>query len=338
MRQRVLAWFVGLVMVPGATVFAEQSLPGEPTVLVGVGAARYDGGNAATASVILSVDAANGLGVTFDRSTRRQGANRKDSLALDYRRIVHRTLGGDLAATIGAAITSSESRRFRTELVGSRFVTVPYFDSNHTLSVSPGVEGTWRVTRYARLRASVHAEFSVRGVPFRFGLGAVVPIGRVTTLPTSDFAVLSLPGVVPGQVVWVRMSDGSDVRGEAVALRNGQLSLKTLRGMTAVAFGDVRRIQTTDGLRDGIVRGLGIGALSGALLFGLSFREGDDHEAAWMVGGMLGLGLGAMAGLIGDSLHEGRRLLYSAPGAGAALRVSPLVTRRGGGVATSVSW
>ena len=230
-------------------------------------------------------------------------------------------------------------RRFRTERVGNRFVTSQYFEADHVLSASTGLDGTWRVTRYVHLRASLRADFSTRGLPFRLGLGAIVPVGPADSLRNSDLAVLSLPaGIVPGQMAWVTMGDGREVRGEAVALHGGQLSIKTLRGMTALAFDDVRRIETTDGLRDGIVNGLGIGALSGALLFALSFREGDDHETAWMAGGLLGLGLGAMAGLIGDSLQEGRRLVYSAPGARATLRVTPVVTRRGGGATASVSW
>ena len=167
---------------------------------------------------------------------------------------------------------------------------------------------------------------------------------------TATFAVAqvpTMPKVKPGQTVWVTRQDGTVVMGNVKALSETGLTIRDGSGETSLPLADIRQIDTTDSLTNGII----IGAIPTSLLFGfgaglgasygsLASGEPDDGGAnrAAIVGLVVGAGVGALIGAVIDRAIDGHRVIYRAPRSDTALAIAPMIEPHGAGLRVSLRW
>lgn len=142
--------------------------------------------------------------------------------------------------------------------------------------------------------------------------------------------------------MWISTTDGRETSGFVGALTDTSVEVQDRSRQVAVRVADIETIQVPDGIGDGIRRG----ALVGALVMGWSFGLVDgflcECGSVEIVGyAAAGAGFGAvvggLAGALIDSLHEGRRTVFSARSK-PTVAVAPIVGRSTNAVVAAVSW
>lgn len=179
-------------------------------------------------------------------------------------------------------------------------------------------------------------------IPVAIALGVLV----VAASPALA-QVPTMPRVTPGQTVWVTRQDDTIVTGKVKTVAETGLAVSHGNNETSVPLGEIRQIETTDSLTNGII----IGAIPTSLLFGfgaglgasygsLASGERDDGGAnrAAVVGLIVGAGVGALIGGAIDRAIKGRRVIYRASTTGAALTIAPAPAIRGAGLRVSFRW
>ena len=142
--------------------------------------------------------------------------------------------------------------------------------------------------------------------------------------------------VQPGQRLVLTTMDGDTVRGrfQGLELDASRLLMRTGDGTRTFSESDVREIrQRSDRLWNGALIGLGAGALGG-IVFGSS-RPGCEYEASFCggVGFLAGAPLGALVGLTVDALMPHDDVLYvHRPLESSRWMLEPLVGTRGLGM------
>jgi hypothetical protein len=215
-----------------------------------------------------------------------------------------------------------------------------YHEGIGAFSIGIGVER--RLASRLALRAETTFIISNVSADLRAGIGLSVPIGRFPKAPAQ--ALITPAGfdlVHTGQKVWVTTSDGEVRMGDVAALSANSVTLRHRDGQTQLAAADVRRIDGVDSIKDGALIGAGVGAGVGGLSVGLLVLAADGSGGEALGAGLafagVGAGMGALIGAISDSLHEGRRVLYTGDRK-KTITVAPIVSAKGAGVGATITW
>jgi hypothetical protein len=207
------------------------------------------------------------------------------------------------------------------------------------------IGGGYSVPIGTRLTFRADAQFGTTqdGPLWRTSLGAGVPLllrKRSISSPAAQ-----PPGPRPRSVspiVWVTMFDGRELKARLKASDGKTIELSQADGEVSVLLSDVWRLESPDSLANGAGWGALIGGVGFALQASAAFAFSSDVDldavpgAALMLGG-IGAGLGALGGLMVDSLIEGRRVIYSAAKP-VTVTIDPLVSSNGTGVSARVRW
>ncbi len=151
--------------------------------------------------------------------------------------------------------------------------------------------------------------------------------------------------LAPGDLVHVVDEAGREAKGIVSALSPSSLVLLVDGTPRELPEESVARIDRRgDRLRDGMLRGLIIGAITpAAIIFSLcqdGCSQSSDRAAAisWSLSfGLIGAGAGAAAGAGVDALRIGRTTVYSAPAASKSARLAVLPEMSGGRKAVHVA-
>jgi hypothetical protein len=142
----------------------------------------------------------------------------------------------------------------------------------------------------------------------------------------------------------VRIIDvrGQQIQGRITDLGSDTMTLASGRQRLRVPYADVVRIVRPDGLKNGALVGLAIGAGAG-LWATHDFRCrhdqfcGNPNPGSYVAGSALGGGTGAAIGTGVDALIGGDRTLYER-GRGARVRVFPRLDRGRRAAMVAVAW
>jgi hypothetical protein len=159
--------------------------------------------------------------------------------------------------------------------------------------------------------------------------------------PVRDFSQLNTR-LKPGDTIWVTDAQGREIKGKIRGLAPSSL---TLDGGAGTMEADAVRLimegkgqQKFKGAMYGLAAGGGAAVL---LLLAAGSCDAEDCEILYYVGAPIAAGAGAGIGVaLGAVTHKAGRVVYRAPGAQAAprLSVAPLVTPRARGVVISFAF
>ena len=143
-------------------------------------------------------------------------------------------------------------------------------------------------------------DFGVNSWLQLYGSGQIIA-GRNAFEPSLvGGARLVLPRELPAQArVWVTLADGTERRGTLIEATDDRLTLRAADREDRLSRSQVRFVETTDSLVDGVLYGI---AVATAAAWATGVLDADRGVPAFMVAGV---GIG---GLI-DSLVSGRRVL-----------------------------
>jgi hypothetical protein len=267
-----------------------------------------------------------------------------DLYLVAYRRLVHASGPIRVSATLGGGF---ERTFIVTPAVtfGNPPVTFPSTSGVHVMpAFTTGLAIDFRVGRRAAivLESSFILADTLDG---RFSAGLVVPIGSYP--PGSGRLASSVPWAKldPGERAWVTTGNGREVDGEVVDRSEARLTLRTRTGTTSFTTDDVRAIDTTDPIRNGIAIGAAVGAggaVVPAILATMLYCSEEDCGAAdvlWINGLLIGMGtgIGAATGALADSLRVRRVPLYRR-GGGPSVSVAPIIGRHRLGGGAVIRW
>jgi len=345
------SWLLSLVFVTGVAVCDASAQTAAPLVELGVDVSgTIARGVQQGPRLVVNFDGRNAvqLTVSFQKlSPWDDLAERKtDDYLATYRRLVHAdgpvrvsaTLGGGLERTVifVPAIT-----------FGNPPVTFPASRGVHVRPLfTTGAAVDLRL--WSRAAIVLESSFVLTGrLDGRFSAGLVVPM---RSYPARDRLATSVPWAEldAGDRAWVTTGDGREIDGEVVGRSAATLTLRTPTGTMSLTADDVRAIDTTDPIRNGIKLGSIIGSLAAILpSIGAAALVCLDQPRAecgvgerLSVGALLmgtGAGVGAAAGALADSLRERRVPLYRRGGSTRVAMVPIVGVRRLGGGAV-IRW
>ena len=184
-------------------------------------------------------------------------------------------------------------------------------------------------------------------------LTVAAPFTAAATAQSPNIPQNSAPGPLPvsvGQVVWVTVRDGFEFKGVISGVTATSIDVRGDAGTKHLNASEIRRIATTDSLKNGFWIGFAVGAVSGAAMstdMGDSTVGQQNHQddrsgvqktlGPVVVGGLFGLMSGGIGALI-DRAIGGRRTIYEPPDATPAVRVGPIVTGHGLGLRGTIRW
>ena len=191
------------------------------------------------------------------------------------------------------------------------------------------------------MRTSSAARQFVRWAPLATLLIALLPALAAAQEPVKSFDQLNTR-LKPGDTVYVTDAQGREVKGRITSFAPDSMGIDGDGARTFKAV-EVRLVENRrhDSLANGTLVGLAVGFGVGA---GLTYAACSGDECSW--GGaaafvLLVTGVGAGVGAGVDAAMAGRRqVVYRAPGAGPAARLSiaPMITRHTRGVAVTVAF
>lgn len=175
-------------------------------------------------------------------------------------------------------------------------------------------------------------------------------------LSTRDGSSSSLQ-VAVGQKVSVTTADGRIIKGQVLKLSPAALEIREGTELTTtLAFADVQRVQASDSVTNGVIKGaLGLGLAGfvvglfadagnvGRGFFGGSIVVllGGEPEPIkephhYLTGAVAGVAVGALLGYAIDAGKE--KTIYERSTVGMSVAVRPIVSNVGKGVGVSVRW
>lgn len=183
-----------------------------------------------------------------------------------------------------------------------------------------------------------------------------LPTLAAAQLSGSDLSSVSLP-VAIGQKVSVTTTDGKIVKGQVLRLSPTTLDIGKGEVLTtSLAMADVQRVQATDSVKNGIIKGAVSLGLAGFLVGSFadaSNAVGDVFGSFFVVllggepppvknthhnltGAVAGIAVG---GLLGYALDAGKeRTIFERGTLGMSVAVRPIVSAEGKGVGVQVRW
>jgi len=216
-------------------------------------------------------------------------------------------------------------------------------------------------TRCATLRPAPARGYSPpmtrRDVALLLILTGAAPFTAAATAQSPNIPQNSAPGPLPvsvGQVVWVTVRDGFEFKGVISGVTATSIDVRGDAGTKHLNASEIRRIATTDSLKNGFWIGFAVGAVPAAAMstdlgtgVGHSTVGQQNHQddrsgvqktlGPVVVGGLFGLMSGGIGALI-DRAIGGRRMIYEPPDAAPAVRVGPIVTGHGLGLWGTIRW
>ncbi|HSA95703.1 MAG TPA: hypothetical protein VLJ16_06620 [Acidobacteriota bacterium] len=107
-----------------------------------------------------------------------------------------------------------------------------------------------------------------------------------------------------GAEIIVSRLDGSDVKGELVAVKPDSLLLLSEGRDVSIGLAEVRSLVIVRKSKSGLLAGIGggAGAAAGATFGAYAFKSGGDDEPSSLRNGLIFGGLGALAGLLANSV------------------------------------
>ena len=191
------------------------------------------------------------------------------------------------------------------------------------------------------MKTAYAARQFVTRAPLAALLTVLLPALAAAQEPVKSFDSLNTRLKV-GDTVWVTDAQGREVKGRITSFAADSMGIYADGARTFRAV-EVRLVENRrrDSLANGTLVGLGVGFGVGA---GLTYAACSGDECSW--GGaaafaLLITGAGAGGGALVDALIPGKRqVVYRAPGAGPAARLSiaPMITRHTRGVAVTVAF
>ena len=194
------------------------------------------------------------------------------------------------------------------------------------------------------MRTSSGARQYVKYAPLAALLIVLLPALAAAQKPVTSFDQLNTR-LKPGDTVWLTDAEGRETKGKIRDLSPASLRLSaggTTQDVEAARVGAIR-VQPKDSLKNGVLWGVLIGFVGGALSCGLNPECAGDEAGAGIAAGLgiIGAAAGAGIGAWIDSAIKGPKLVvYRAPGAsdGTRLSLAPVITPRTKGVAVTYSF
>jgi hypothetical protein len=349
---RVVPLFVGgtLLAAPAAQA---QTLVGVPPVEISLVAVERAGIGAAGPAVTfnLSRDTAVEVGTDVSPESGDPSIGFRHTGYFFHGRLRQRLFTAGRASISGLLGGGAGYRDFtipaHTYQLGDQVFFVPeqtYRDDFGVMTIGAGA--TYNVARFLALRGDVEVMLG-SDTGLRAAAGVSVPLGGYTFSRADAGGDAGAFGDVrPGRVAWVTTTDGREHEGVVANAEAGRVVLFSDKTFTNFAADEIVRIETPDGLGNGMKWGaIAGGATTGTLatLFTLAFCTGggDDcgEPAAFLITTTaFGAGMGVVAGAIVDRLIEGRQTVYARDGARPSIGVSPLFVKGGGGVGATFAW
>jgi hypothetical protein len=152
-----------------------------------------------------------------------------------------------------------------------------------------------------------------------------------------------------GQRVRITTDDGSKTEGTVIRLTPASVEIGD-GGVTraSLAVADVRRIQTADSVKNGVVIGAVSLGLVGGLIATVGAAYGELFDSAstgspYDIGAgpfLIGAAAGAtVGGLLGQVIDGARvKTIYTRPAAGITFHAGPILSNAGRGVGVRVTW
>ena len=183
-----------------------------------------------------------------------------------------------------------------------------------------------------------------------------LPLRAAAQLSNAEAPIVSLP-VVVGQKVSVTTANGKTIKGQVLSLSPTTLDLgKGEVVTTSLAIEDVRRLQSPDSVKNGIIKGaigmglagLLVGSISDGMqatgeVFGSFFLAllGGEPEPIppthhYLTGAIAGVAIGALVGYAMDAGNE--KIIFERGKNGTSVGVRPIVSNAGKGVGVQVRW
>ena len=200
----------------------------------------------------------------------------------------------------------------------------------------------------------------------RANRGFIVMLSLAVTMALPTLAAAQSPGVeapgvflpiAVGQKVSVTTADGKIVKGQVLKLSPTTLDIGKGEVLTSsLETADVRRVQVTDSVKNGVIKGaLGLG-LAGLLvgsfvdagnaageIYGSFFVVllGGEPEPVrpthhYLTGAVAGVAIGALVGYALDAGNE--MTIFERGKGGTSVAVRPIVSNAGKGVGVQVRW
>jgi hypothetical protein len=345
---------LGLVLLSALPAREAAAQSAAPPVELGFDASALAtndrGGFGRGPRLIVNLDGRNAIELTASlQPLSLSGAMEKretDRYLVAYKRVVHAAGRARVFATVGGGI--ERTVRSVPGFTGPGPSPVPFPPSTTrevlpTFTVGSGID-----LRIGRRVAVVLASSFLLSDRFagRLSGGLLVPLGAYPE--PSDPLGASVPWapLSEGDRAWVVTSDGREVTGEVVVRSAARLGIRTERGLASFAADEIRAIDATDRIGDGVVLGAtigGVGAVAPAVLVTYLICALEEECGvrdvlavnALFVG--MGIGIGAAVGALTDSLREGRAPLYRRDVA-STFTVEPLLRKQGVGAAATIRW
>jgi hypothetical protein len=332
----------------------------KPRVEIGVGAAELTGDlNSAAAGVEprLTFNITRRTGIDMTASIVRESnadtygpPERANTflVAVKVKRALYDFGASTVFGTVGGEVaTITRSYADYTYSYLGNVVVSPSRTTRHASgSFVMGFGVDWAVASRVALRTDVQLAAGADSPTLRASAGVTIPLGSYTAKPASRMAAAPgspLSRIKFGQKVWVATNDGLEFAGDVVLLTSTTIGLRRHDGVTMLALAEVRRIDGTDPISDGVWKGALVGGAGMGVLGLIAGSElcdggtcGGSVLAVGVVAAGVGAGLGALLGAVIDSFHEGRRVIYQP--ATTAVTLAPIVSPGRAGVSGSITW
>ena len=191
--------------------------------------------------------------------------------------------------------------------------------------------------------------------------GFIVVMALVVVMARPSLAAAQLSnrglGIAPGQKVLITTGDGRTTKGQVISLSPATVEIGEAGvTSTSLAVADVQRVQETDSVTNGVIKGALTLGLAGLIVGGLSdassaLTNGFGNSLVLLLGGqpepikqsnhaltgaIAGVAVGSLLGYALDSAKM--KTLYEREDGGLAVAVRPIVSAAGKGVGVSVRW
>ncbi len=352
-HSRTFALFAAVVLT-ASTAFGQAGLPG-PVVEIGVdGTATLSpevSGRAVTPRITWKLKPELDLTLRGDATVMRDRVGPHTSRARLFNLELHTQMAhrgpAALQGIVGVGLRAQRDDRPKYGWVPNRpnptFGQIDDHVDQVRVVALMGLGVAQRAGPALEFRQDFRLSVDSSGLDIGVSAGVTVPVGRYETRAAGQSAVVGTRRLRTGQRVWVTQPDGVVVAGTIGDLTPSLMEVLRRDGRTSVDIDRARTIEIPDGIRDGTLRGLLIGAggfgVYGAFIAS-AICECDDLDTAagltLLFAGM-GSGGGALVGALSDSLHVGRRAILNRS-TGAGLTITPAFGRGRMGAQAVFRW
>jgi small nuclear ribonucleoprotein (snRNP)-like protein len=346
-------WLVSIGFSVAVTTAATGFAQGRPLTRVdfglsGVAMGQGEPGTAIAPSLGVHFTPDDVIEGSFDRvRTHRDypfavGETRHDYVTIQYRRVLARLRHATVSATAGVSFV----RGYERYETSPAYVAYGYNDEYSEKGVGPatGIEVDWALTERLAVRTGVRLGITSNGQgSVRGAVGVIVPLDgrplRRKPAPTRAWDD-PLSGVARhvGARVWITTASGQPLAGRLEAVDDHRFLVDVGGRTIDVPLAEITRVDAPDGIHDGSLRGLGLGALGGGLI-GAAVCRCDEYTVFGVIAGAAtGSVFGTIGGLIIDSLTPHRQTVFDRRTARREISLAPIFGTRAAGVGGRIRW